>query len=351
MRRRLNKNLPHAKRAATSGSCGLRHRRRLLRLGFLLVTLLATKSLPGAPTQILQDWKGELFQQNQGGLFVKVVQRGFNASAQTKFLTGNVQIALVNLLDGKTYALMAEPASEGLPPARPRQLWKAPSGKYEITQITMVDTFGTGRQWTPAGGKRKLVVVRRQCLSNFGLWTLSPDASSGLKVTFASSPNTYKEEGSKKDSSVAAVLDGFSGLIQEALGGKKVLLGVQNDYGKASELRKTVTFSRQIAMFYKLDLFRHNSHARQISAVLQTYEPNFRRCYTDRLGDDGTLRGDVKFTFLLSKQTGTMAKLKNTGGSMPDPKVAECMYLELGQIQFPVPENMVGELTYTYDVK
>jgi hypothetical protein len=46
-----------------------------------------------------------------------------------------------------------------------------------------------------------------------------------------------------------------------------------------------------------------------------------------------------------------MLKLKHTGGSAGDPKLAECLYYELAHISFPVPETMVGELTYTFDVK
>jgi hypothetical protein len=104
-------------------------------------------------------------------------------------------------------------------------------------------------------------------------------------------------------------------------------------------------------MFYKLDLMKHNDHAKAIAGVLTVYDPNIRKCYTDRLDDNDSLKGDVKFTFLLSKQTGTMAKLKRTGGSLGDPKLAECMYYELSQIQFPVSENMIGELTYTFDLQ
>jgi hypothetical protein len=164
-------------------------------------------------------------------------------------------------------------------------------------------------------------------------------------------PNSYKETSSKEESSVAAVLDGFTGLIQEKFGGKRVIQAADEQYSSNRELRRAVTFTRQISMFYKLDLFKHNNHAKAIAEVLNTFDSIFRKCYADRLDFNDDLRGDVRFTFLLSAQSGTISKLKYTGGSANDPKLAECVYLELSQIQYPVPENMVGELAYTYDVK
>lgn len=164
-------------------------------------------------------------------------------------------------------------------------------------------------------------------------------------------PNSYSESGSRSESSVAAVVDGFTGLIQQRIGGKKVIEDSEDEYGGANQVRATMTFTRQIAMFYALNLFRHNYLAQQVSQVLVVYDPNLRRCYTDRLEYNESLKGDVKFTFLLAKSTGTMTKIKHSGGTAGDPKLIRCMYLELGAIQFPVSENIVGEVTYTYDVR
>ena len=44
-----------------------------------------------------------------------------------------------------------------------------------------------------------------------------------------------------------------------------------------------------------------------------------------------------------------MSKLRHTGGSLDDPKLIQCIFQQLGRIQFPVKENMLGELTYTFD--
>ena len=104
-------------------------------------------------------------------------------------------------------------------------------------------------------------------------------------------------------------------------------------------------------MFYKLNLFRHNYLAGQMAEVLNSYDANLRKCYTDRLDFNDELKGDVAFTFILSKQSGRMQKLKHRGGSANDPKLVECLYNELTYIQFPASENMLGELVYTYDVK
>jgi hypothetical protein len=260
-------------------------------------------------------------------------------------------VILGNLLTKKTYVLSHEPGDDD---GYPRDLRKLDAGKYEIRQIVMVDAAGSKRTWQgggTGGARSQTIIIKRQCLSNLGFWTLSPEGRDGLAVDFAMAPNSYKEVGNVTNSSVAAVVNAFNGTAQETVGGKKVIDASDSNYGTQRQLRATVTFTRQIAMFFKLDLMKHNQHAKAIANVLSVYDPPLRKCYSDRLEESDNLRGDVQFTFLLAKRTGTMAKLKNTGGSLSDPKLAACLYGELAQIQFPVPENMVGVVTFTFDVQ
>jgi hypothetical protein len=313
--------------------------------GFLLASgpAFAQKAVPftAAP------WKGEFFTSKQGGLYVKMLPKNFAASQQTKFLTGNVRLTVYNLLTKRLYIVSH---SFGDIEGFPREIWKLTSGKYEIRSIEMVDMAGQKRRWVSGPRSRKTFVVPRQSISNLGLWTLKPLGKDKLSVKFDMIPNSYAESSRKGESSVAAVVDGFSGLIQERFGGKKVIEGSGDGYSNNKQLRATITFTRKISMFYALNLFRHNYVAQEVSNVLVVYDPNIRRCFTDRLQEKEDLRGDVKFTFLLSKATGTMNKVKNTGGTASDPKLVKCMYLELGQMQFPIKENIVGEVTYTFDV-
>lgn len=321
----------------------------LLPLALLLPGLIASEQAAAEPVGAAPSWQGEYFDKTQGGLFLKIALKDFPASAQTKFLTGNIQVTVRNLLKKSEFLISHTPAD---PTDPPREIWKLPSGKYEITSIVMVDTAGVKRTYAPGGKEpRQSFSVKRHCLANLGLWTLAPSGPTGIAAAFTMVPNTYDEAGRRSESSVAAVIDGFSGILQEKFGGRRVLEGAADNFEGESELRATVSFTRQISMFYRLDLFRHNRFAKPIAEVLNVYDPNLRQCYMDRLQDKEELKGDVQFTFLLSKTTGTMAKLKHTGGTANDPKLAQCMYYQLAQIQFPVPENMVGELTYTYDVR
>ncbi len=295
-----------------------------------------------------EPWKGEFFTPKQGGLYVKLLPKNFTATDQTKFLTGSVRLTVYNLLTKRLYIVsQALSDIEGFP----REIWKLASGKYAIRSVEMVDMAGQKRRWVTGPSSKKTFVVPRQSISNLGLWTLTPFGKDKLSVKFDMIPNSYTESGDKKESSVAAVVDGFSGLVQERFGGKNVIEGADDGYSTNKQIRATITFTRQISMFYALNLFRHNYVAQEVSNVLVVYDPNIRRCFTDRLDEKEDLRGDVKFTFLLSKATGTMNKVKNTGGTASDPKLVRCMYLELGQMQFPIKENIVGEVTYTFDVK
>jgi hypothetical protein len=310
----------------------------------------AAGSLSGGPATPLAPWDGEFFQPKQGGLYLKCDLREFRSTAQANVLTSNIQVQIVNILSRKEYVLTHKMAAKHGPP---REIWKLPAGKYEIKRIQMVDLAGVKRQWrgSDSGANHRSFSVKRLILSNLGLWVIKPTGKNGLAVTFKMLPNSYEEDGDKAESSVMAVVDGFTGLVQEKFAGVKLLKKAKDEFAEDDEMRTTASFTRQIAMFYKLDLFKHNAYAKSVAEVLSVYDPNLRACYTNRLDFNDKLRGDVKFAFILSKQTGTMTKLKHAGGSAIDSKLVECMYYELGQMQFPTKETMLGELTYTFDVR
>ena len=318
---------------------------------WIIAGFIAVLAVPGghAQTQLpssLKEWHGEYFDKKQGGFFFSLDMKNFRGKNR---MVTDVLVTVRDILGQKTFVVSADPSRD--PSSVAGQIWATGRGKYQVESIVVVDGSGIKRTWSGSAMYRDFV-VKRQCLSNLGRWTIAPEGRDSLKVVFSMVPNVFRENGkTKKDSSIAAVLDGFNGLVQEAFGGSRVLTGADTDYSSTHELRRSITFHRQIAMFYKLDLFRHNYNSKAISGVLNTNDVNLRRCYTDRLDFNDDLRGTLSFTFLLSKQTGTMIKLKNTGGTANDPKLVECVFLELSRMQFPVNENMIGELVYTYDVK
>jgi hypothetical protein len=302
--------------------------------------ILAAAALTVAP------WHGELFDKKQGAFYFQYALKGFKAGKQQAAITGSLSVTVSNILRKKAL-VFAQDQSD--PDELPRQLWKLPAGKYQIKSATLVDAAGVKRTWEPKDHND--FVVKRQSLSNLGLWTFSPEGDTGLSAKLTMTDNAYAEPGKKKDSPLAAVIDGFTGLEQERFAGKRAKRDAEADHSSQVALRATATFTREISMFFRLDLFKYNYHAKAVAGVLTVSDPKMRTCYVDRLGDEKDLKGDVRFTFLLSKQTGTMARLKHTGGALKDAKLVECLYYELAQIQFPVPENMIGELTYSFDVR
>lgn len=262
---------------------------RLYSLALFLLLVAATPEIP-------VEWKGEHFDKAQGGAYLRTKFVGFKASAQTRFITTPVRITLSNPLNGKLYVLTQETSKLG---AGLRQIWKLPSGKYDVESVSMIDTFGVKRSWKKEKKSAKVLVIRRQCLSNLGTWTVSPVGADGVAVQFAMTPNDYREEGPKSDSVVAAVVDGYSGMVQEMLGGKKVIAAANNNFESKSDMRQTIKFTRQIAMFYRLDLFKHNHRGRDVAKVLDTNDGLIRGCYTAALDVSDAIRGELRFTFLL----------------------------------------------------
>lgn len=323
-------------------------RRSIAFAGFLLCLwweLCAPPRVLAAAETQASFWNGEHLGKRQGAFYVALRLNGFQASRQAIPLTGDVKITMTNMLTKKLYSFSYPLRSlSGSTP-----YWKLGSGKYTLKALELIDAAGKKRIW--ANGKARDVIVKRQMVSNFGLWTIRPSGPTGLAIKQEMVPNTYTESSSKDQSRIVAVINGFNGLIQEAFGGKRVLRQAEQDFGNRRELRATAAYTRQIAMFYQLNLFKHNHRAKEIANILGVSDNSVRTCYTDRLDTNEGLRGNVTLKFIMSKSTGTMRKLTHVGGTANDPGLIRCMVLVLSQISFPVAESMLGELTYTFDVK
>jgi len=291
----------------------------------------------------VKEWKGEYFKQKEGALFVKTIATGF-----PKVTTANVQVTFYGIIQQKSFTFSNTQTAAD---ASPREIWKFPSGKYRLDRIELIDGAGVKRAWTGSAESPTAVLVPRIMLSNLGIWTISPSGANGLTVKFSMGRNTYQEKGGAADSSVAAVVNGFTGSIQQVIGGKKVLDGANNDYSKDDTLRASASFTRQIGMFYKIDLFKHNVYSKDVMASLAAFDLNLRTCYIRALDGNANLKGDLVFQVLASAKTGTIRQARKSRGTIADGAMIDCMVNELQQIPMPVQQNMVGELTFTFDVK
>jgi hypothetical protein len=316
-------------------------------LGWVFIPF--TRFLMANTVELLDQWKGEYFHEKQGGFFVHVEVESPDAKTLVLGDGSTIQVTLVNLLTRETYRFNPT-ASEATTP--PKEIWKIHSGKYLIKTIEKVDSMGTIRRYKPKNtSEAKTFIVKRFNLSNLGVWRLNPIRDTGLGLKISMIPNRYTEEGAPSDSSVNQVIDGYNGGFQQEVRGRTDL--ADKGASRANrQLRTTVTTRRQLAMFYKLNLFKHNYFAKSMSDTLTVYDTAMRKCHTDRMDQTGEdIKGQITFTFLLAKSSGTLTKIKNSNGSIKDPELIRCLSLKLQSIQFSPNTSMIGELSYTFDVK
>jgi hypothetical protein len=275
---------------------------------------------------------------------------GFQPGQLQRFAGGTVQVSVVNLLTRDVYKFSPSPVDSGVPP---KEIWKIHSGKYLIRSIEIVDSQGAIRRFKPKNlDEAKHFLVKRSMISNLGLWQLSPVRDTGLSFRVSMIPNRYQEEGAKKESSVKSVIDGYTGDLQQEFAGVAPLGAQGGGEGGKKQLRAVVTTNRLVALFYKLNLFKHNYYAKAMSETLTVYDGTLRQCLLDRMAQlDLDIRGQLVFTFILNKTTGTLTKIKKSGGTVQDQDLIRCLSLKLQSIQFSPDSSMIGELTYTFDVQ
>lgn len=298
----------------------------------------------------LSPWKGEFFTDKQGGLYVKIQALPLVPGMRNEFLE-NIDVTVQNLLTSEFYTF-TQKATRPIDP--PQVQWKLPAGKYRVTKIQAYEKNGMVRRWIKeiTGKNAKPFVVSRQCLSNLGVWTLKPVSAAFLDARFEPQANSYKEIGNKSDSAIAAIIDGWSGAIQERFAGKDRLeTGKVQNHSRNDEARIVATSTRTIKMFFKLDLFRHNRFSKETAAIIDAGANDLRECYKKGLDKDAQMRGDMQLSLLFSKETGTIKKVRASGGSITDPPVIKCVSDALMGMRFTARENMVGQLTYNFEVE
>lgn len=309
----------------------------------LAVASFFVHSVANAQATPVKQWKGEYFSKKEGGLFVKTIATGFRGPA-----TANIQVTLYGIIQQKYFTFSNTQVAVD---ATPREIWKLPSGKYQVSRIDFIDNTGTNRVWLAKQAQPIAVLVPRIMLSNLGRWSISPEGINGLAVKFEMVPNSYSEKVAPKDSSVAAVINGFTGSVQQVLGGKQVVDAADKGYSDENTIRATASFTRQIGMFYKVNLFKHNKYSKDVMGALAAFDANLRGCYTSALENNGSLAGDLVLKVLASAKTGTIRQATKSKGSIADGAMIDCILTEIQQIPMPVQENMIGELTFMFQTK
>lgn len=309
---------------------------------FLWSGLFRLEAAPYSGVLPVKEWRGEWMRANEGAIYWRTQLNAF-----PKGVSSGITVTFYNIILQKNIVISQ---SQSPVDRFPREMWRVPSGKYAIDRIDLVDGSGVRRTWQRNPSSQWLVVVQRSTLSNLGIWALAPEGVTGLKAQFFPGKNVYTEEGPKKESSIAAVINGFTGIIQEVYGGNKVKGGSDNNFSDSSQLRGVVTATRQIYMTYRLDLLNDNSLNKDVMAAMSGSDANFRACYSRAVNGNTALRGNIVFKVLISDKTGSIRKLWRSAGSLIDGAVAECLVTELMQVSLPIRKNMIGELTFMFDM-
>jgi hypothetical protein len=82
-----------------------------------------------------------------------------------------------------------------------------------------------------------------------------------------------------------------------------------------------------------------------IKAAIDARLPRVRACYTTALRKDPTLRGELKFKFVIDT-SGRAIDVVDAGSRMKDKDVVHCALKEFMALRFPVPEGGIVEVLY-----
>ncbi len=309
----------------------------------LILALLASEFGLGATSEsVAMRWVGEYFDRRQGGFYLRIDLDDGLAEI------GDLRVELAHEQTGDRLKFMQHIDNPKLPP---KEIWKVRAGSYRISRIWLTDN--SGKLWEARAPRVPRFFVKDQSISNLGLLKVNRGKPTGrLNIHFEPRPDLFHDKSSQRESSVAFIIHGFTGRIETVVGGQKVYDGVsQQLFNREANLRVGYKTQMQVGIYYVLNLFKHNHLTKQFIKVIEADEIGLRECYMASLQDQPDMQGVVKFSFNLSRQSKVMSSLRQTGGSISDPKLIECLYYRLGALNFQARDNIVGEVSLQFTTK
>lgn len=292
----------------------------------------------------LEPWGGELLPKDYGGFYVKIRLQGFKKNSRGLFITSNVFIHLQEVNQGKKYLVSQ---ALGTDTTGQQKVWKIPAGNYAIQKLSLNDNSGLTRTWVSKG--KPQIFIRHLFLSNLGNLVLAPGQGKNLLALFQPAANQFVN--TFQHDVFAAVMDGYTQKVQKKLGGADLFAKSEDDFSTGDEARAAFSMQRQISMHYKVDLGAQQRYSKSIVSTLASQDLDLRTCYMDQLDRDGSLQGQITFSFRVNSGDGSMQNIKFNGGSLNSKKVVECLYFTLGKMQFPIAKNLDGRVTFYFTFK
>lgn len=310
----------------------------IARTWILALTLCCAQAASARGPMTAPKWGGEYLRPDQGLASLEARVENFPGGDEEP-----LQIALLHVATGQAY-IINQPLSSGEKKKR-TLYWKLPAGKYQITRVSRVagaKTLSTTRF------RAQYVTLQGFALSDLGVWVAKATRKGPLVVKFFAR-NAQEFTFPTGDDTLSAIIDGFSGKRLKTLAGGANSERSRVNFGTADEMRATITETREVSMVYKMDLRRFARYNRSVFPVIQKRDGRFRQCYLDGLQLKDNLRGTAKFDFTLAGGKGTVQRLKYKGGTLLDQRTVECLYAELGQMEFPVKVALSGSVTFAFD--
>ncbi len=302
---------------------------------YLFLSLSLTTPLKSQDSKLKlvpKIWNGEALQGDEGLFYLQ----GAILDQSAQSLGGQFSFELHGTQQRSVYSLSFSCGTMG---QHPDKVWKVKVDNYEVRNVQHID--GKGQKWFWSGPYKHPLLIRKQSLSNFGSFYLVLLKQKGqLSFLIKIGQNVFQPQ--KSQGSFESIINGVSGMEMLALERKAPQ--------KAGEIRAVIRTTRTIGMFYKLNLFRQNQHAKTVMDVIQANDPDIRSCYTDAIERGLEQQGQMNFTILLSHQTHSIRSMKLKLAEIKDEKFLECLYYKLMALSFPVPESMIGELGFQFQL-
>ncbi len=285
-----------------------------------------------AQTSLPKPWNGEIIEPDQGlvSLYSLMIDN------TVKHRHGEFTFTLKGRRTKISYSFSTATQEPSLPP---QHFWKIKEDTYDLMDGSFVDERGNRRTWK--GPYPKPIVVKPRSISSMGFWYLVY-LKADKRFNILLKPTRLDLPIENWKGNVATVFDGITGEEFNRYQGPEA--------AKTQGLRRVVTGVRTIKMLYKLDLFRFNSFAGDMSRVIQSNDADIRTCYTDLLEKDETAKGQLTYAFIYSGIAQGIKSLKIRKSSVSDAVFLECLNLKLRGLTFPLRQSLAGELSFQFNI-
>lgn len=252
------------------------------------------------------------------------------------------------------------------------QAWRLPPGNFKLQEVEFRSSEKPTYRWL--GNGQQGFTIQEGKVTNFGRWYAIALPKQQVQIIFrealsdspsipSASPNLQARPSRKQMEQPASSSLPSRDSAREAQAENRSLTqggrplanprqaGSSASREKQEDLRAIYRYQRKLDLIYSVSVIQNNRLSQLFVDRLKQHDGKLRQCFLDRFDEFDTLQGLLRFRYVFSGNEQLIKNLVLLEDTMGDKNFVECIYWLVLGIRFPSKANLIGEMSFQFQLQ